>query len=71
MCCGLLTSVCVHHTAAGAHQRAFRVSIVSDACADLTTERHDSVLKLYGNKYMYDVINLETAISVLRSSDTE
>ena len=45
---GLLTSVCVHHTAHGAFVRGYRPSVVCDACADLTRERHNECVRLYG-----------------------
>lgn len=51
---GLLTSVCVHHTAHGAFVRGYRPSVVCDACADLTRERHVECVRLYGG-YIWGV----------------
>ncbi len=51
---GLLTSVCVHHTAHGAFVRGYRPSVVCDACADLTRERHEECVRLYGG-YIWGV----------------
>ena len=69
LCCGLLTSVCVHHTAIGAHQRGFAVSVVADACADLSRLRHEAVLELYGDRYIYDVLGTEQAVAVIMRGD--
>ena len=66
LCCGLLTSVCVHHTALGAQQRAYAVSVIADACADLSRRRHDAVLELYGDKYIYDVLSAQQAVAAIR-----
>jgi nicotinamidase-related amidase len=56
--CGLVTSVCVHHTAYGLFDAGLRTFLVQDACADRGLERHKATLNLYGD-YMYDVINTE------------
>ena len=54
LCIGLLTSVCVQHSAFGVFEAGFRTLVVTDACADRGKERHDAALMLYGN-YMYEV----------------
>ena len=52
---GLLTSVCVHHTAHGAFMRGFQVNVLKGCCADRTRRRHLAALHLYGG-YMYTVV---------------
>lgn len=51
---GMLTSVCVHHTAHGAFIRGYKVHVLRQCCADRTREHHNSSFRLYGN-YMYRV----------------
>ena len=52
--CGLITSVCVQHSAFGLFEAGFRTSVVPEACADRGRKRHDAALALYGD-YMYDL----------------
>ena len=52
---GLMTSVCVHHTAQGAFFRGYRVYILKKCCVDRTRQKHNAALKLYGG-YMYRVV---------------
>mmetsp|Transcript_6752 Transcript_6752/g.12508 ORF Transcript_6752/g.12508 Transcript_6752/m.12508 type:complete len:368 (+) Transcript_6752:17-1120(+) len=54
--CGLITSVCVHHSAYGVFEAGFRTIVIQDACADRCLERHRAALQLFGD-YMYDTIN--------------
>lgn len=42
--CGDATNVCVHYTAAEAHQRDFRLKVVRDCCAGSSWEAHDAAL---------------------------
>jgi nicotinamidase-related amidase len=49
---GLITSVCVQHTAHGAFARGYQVQLVEDCCGDRSVERHHQAIALYGN-YMY------------------
>ena len=44
---GLLTDQCVDHTIRDAADRGYRAICVSDACATLTEERHESALLLF------------------------
>jgi nicotinamidase-related amidase len=53
--CGLITSVCVHHSAYGLFEAGFRIVLLQDACADRGIERHKAVIKLYGD-YIYEVL---------------
>lgn len=52
--CGLITSVCVQHSAFGVFEAGFRTILVTDACADRGKERHEAALALYGD-YMYEL----------------
>lgn len=52
---GMLTSVCVHHTAHGAFVRGYKVHVLRHCCADRTRQRHNASLRLYGD-YMYRVL---------------
>jgi len=53
--CGLITSVCVQHSAFGIFEAGFRTLLVTDACADRGRARHDAALALYGD-YMYELM---------------
>ena len=50
--CGLITSVCVQHSAYGLFEAGFNVIVVKDACADRGRSRHEAALQLYEG-YMY------------------
>ena len=52
---GLITSVCVQHSAFGLFEAGFRTLVVGDACADRGRDRHEAALMLYGN-YIYELI---------------
>jgi nicotinamidase-related amidase len=56
--CGLITSVCVQHSAFGVFEAGFRTILVTDACADRGKERHKAALALYGD-YMYELKTVE------------
>jgi nicotinamidase-related amidase len=57
--CGLITSVCVQHSAFGVFEAGFRTILVTDACADRGKERHQAALALYGD-YMYELRTVES-----------
>jgi nicotinamidase-related amidase len=54
--CGLITSVCVQHSAFGIFEAGYRTILVTDACADRGKARHEAALALYGD-YMYELIS--------------
>eukprot|EP00535_Pseudo-nitzschia_heimii_P001464 CAMPEP_0197184558 /NCGR_PEP_ID=MMETSP1423-20130617/10112_1 /TAXON_ID=476441 /ORGANISM="Pseudo-nitzschia heimii, Strain UNC1101" /LENGTH=352 /DNA_ID=CAMNT_0042635397 /DNA_START=274 /DNA_END=1335 /DNA_ORIENTATION=- len=56
--CGLITSVCVQHSAFGIFEAGYRTLLVTDACADRGKARHDAALALYGD-YMYELVTSE------------
>merc|ERR1712028_135148 len=62
--CGLITSVCVQHSAFGLFEAGFRTSVLPEACADRGRARHDAALALYGD-YMYDLLTTHDLASTL------
>lgn len=52
---GLITSVCVQMTANEAFMRGYRVSVVSDACADRSKDRHEAAKLLYGGYVWHEL----------------
>lgn len=56
--CGLITSVCVQHSAFSIFEAGFRTLLVTDACGDRGRARHDAALALYGN-YMYELVTAD------------
>ena len=58
MVCGLITSVCVQHSAFGIFEAGYRTLLVTDACADRGKARHEAALALYGD-YMYELVTSE------------
>ena len=56
--CGLITSVCVNHTAYGAMLHGFRTAIVSECCGDRGVERHRAALSLYVG-YLFPNVTLD------------
>ena len=67
--CGLITSVCVQHSAFGIFEAGFRTILVTDACADRGKARHDAALALYGD-YMYELQTVDSIRKELQSSAT-
>jgi nicotinamidase-related amidase len=62
MCAGLLTSVCIQHTAQGAFCRGYSVTLITDCCGDRNRQRHQAAIELYGH-YMYKIVNSAQLIS--------
>ena len=56
--CGLITSVCVQHSAFSIFEAGFRTLLVTDACGDRGRARHDAALALYGD-YMYELVTAD------------
>jgi len=55
---GLITSVCVQHSAFGIFEAGYRTLLVTNACADRGKARHDAALALYGD-YMYELLAVD------------
>lgn len=67
--CGLITSVCVQHSAFGIFEAGFRTILVTDACADRGKARHEAALALYGD-YMYELQTVKSVQNELMSSSS-
>ena len=68
--CGLITSVCVQHSAFSVFEAGYRTLVVEDACGDRGMARHKAALALYGN-YMYEItssVDLENDETGLQSA---
>jgi len=63
--CGLITSVCVQHSAFGVFEAGYRTLLVEDACGDRGRARHEAALALYGG-YMYELITSEELADPVR-----
>ena len=63
--CGLITSVCVQHSAFGVFEAGYRTILVQDACADRGRERHEAALSLYGD-YMYELRTVDSLEAELK-----
>ncbi len=68
--CGLITSVCVQHSAFGVFEAGFRTILVTDACADRGKARHDAALALYGD-YMYELRSVQSVRDELNGTGVE
>jgi nicotinamidase-related amidase len=65
--CGLITSVCVQHSAFGIFEAGYRTILVTDACADRGRARHDAALALYGD-YMYELVTTRQVQETLQGA---
>lgn len=68
--CGLITSVCVQHSAFGVFEAGYRTILVTDACADRGKERHNAALALYGD-YMYELRTVKSVQKELKNGDSK
>ena len=59
--CGLITSVCVQHSAFSIFEAGFRTLLVTDACGDRGKARHEAALALYGD-YMYELVTADDLV---------
>ena len=57
--CGLITSVCVQHSAFSVFEAGYRTLLVEDCCGDRGMARHKAAIALYGN-YMYEITTSTT-----------
>ena len=62
---GLVTNVCVQHTAADAYFRGYRLVVVSDACEALTAEEHEAALEYMRRVYGAEVKMAEQVMAEL------
>lgn len=61
---GMVTSCCVLFTASGAFLRGYKVTLLSDCCADRTQEKQQHVFDVYGS-YMFHISTLDNYFSSL------
>jgi nicotinamidase/pyrazinamidase len=55
---GLVTSICVQHTAADAFFEGYKVNIVEDGCADVTDEKHENAITYMKSNYAAEVVKI-------------
>ena len=55
---GLVTSICVQHTAADAFFRSYKVNIVENGCADINTEKHENSIEYMKNNYSANILRM-------------
>lgn len=68
--CGVLTDVCVHYTAADAHQLDYRVHVVGEACAGSSVAAHAAALDAIEYLQRGAVVSVEEAVGRMSSSET-
>jgi nicotinamidase-related amidase len=66
--CGLITSVCVQHSAFGLFEAGYRTILITDACADRGKARHEAALALYGD-YMYELRTVDSVQTELNNKE--
>ena len=66
--CGLITSVCVQHSAFGVFEAGYRTLLVQDACADRGRARHEAALALYAD-YMYTTVTSDQLPQLFVAND--
>jgi len=62
---GIVTNVCVQHTAADAYFRGYKLIIVSDCCEALTAEEHQAALEYMKRVYGAEVKTAEQLMAEL------
>lgn len=55
---GLVTSICVQHTAADAFFRGYKVNIIENCCADINNEKHENAIKYMKNNYSANIVRI-------------
>ena len=55
---GLVTSICVQHTAADAFFRGYKVNVVENGCADISSENHETALAYMKGNYAARIIRI-------------
>ncbi|MGC8533795.1 MAG: cysteine hydrolase family protein [Candidatus Parvarchaeum sp.] len=56
---GLVTSICVQHTAADAFFRGYKINIVENGCADTNNEKHENAIEYMKNNYSAKIVEME------------
>lgn len=55
---GLVTSICVQHTAADAFFRGYKVNVVENGCADISREKHETAIEYMKGNYAARIIRI-------------
>ncbi len=55
---GLVTSICVQHTAADAFFRGYKVNIIENGCADTSNEKHETAIEYMKNNYSAKAVRM-------------
>lgn len=56
---GLVTSICVQHTAADAFFRGYKINIVENGCADTSDEKHENAIAYMKNNYSARTVRMD------------
>ena len=56
---GLVTSICVQHTAADAFFRGYKLNIIENGCVDTTDEKHKNAIEYMKCNYSADILKIE------------
>lgn len=56
---GLVTSICVQHTAADAFFRGYKIDIVENGCADTSDEKHEKAIAYLKNNYSARTVRMD------------
>ncbi len=56
---GLVTSVCVQHTAADAFFRGYKINLVENGCADISNEKHENAMEYMKNNYSAKIMKMD------------
>ncbi len=56
---GLVTSICVQHTAADAFFRGYKVNIVENGCADISAEKHENTIGYMKDDYSAKIVRID------------
>ncbi|MCL4391272.1 MAG: cysteine hydrolase [Candidatus Parvarchaeota archaeon] len=68
---GLVTSICVQHTAAGAFFNGYKISIADECCADINEEKHKTALEYMKNNYSAGTVRIRRDGAVVYKSRLE
>ena len=55
---GLVTSICVQHTAADAFFRGYKVNVIENGCADISMEKHANALEYMKDNYSANIVKM-------------
>ena len=56
---GLVTSICVQHTAADAFFRGYKINVIENGCADISVEKHENALGYMKDNYSAKIMKID------------